>query len=144
MTLYTLTITREQASTLQTACEVLARLGIGQFRDALDHLPMAEFRPSGWHDDMDAIGAILRKHTISHVDGWRSSLGIGGDRTSAVAKDAWDLYQVIRHRLSWDAAIARGDIQPGQPRDWGKMMGVSYDHPMQTGAEPLAQIRSTP
>lgn len=131
MTRYTITVTRQQAQTLQTACEVLARLGIGQFRDALDHLPTGEFRPSDWHDDMDAIGEILSKHTPSHVD---------GDRTSAVAKDAWDLYQVIRHRLSWDAAIERGDIQPGQPRDWQKMMGVNYDTPMQTGVEALAQI----
>ena len=30
---YTLTVTRQQAQTPQTACEVLARLGIGQFRD---------------------------------------------------------------------------------------------------------------
>ena len=33
---YTLTITHTQARTLSTACEVLARLGMGQFKDALD------------------------------------------------------------------------------------------------------------
>ena len=80
MKTYTLQITRQQALTLQVACEMLARLGIGQFRDALDHLPTREFRPEGWHEDMDAIGAILSKYTVQGVDGWRHSLGISNDR----------------------------------------------------------------
>lgn len=137
---YTLHITRQQALTLQVACEVLARLGLGQFRDALEHLPTSEWRPEGWNEDMDAIGAILSKHTIQGVDGWRHSLGIGNDKTGDTAKDAWDLHCVIRHRLSWDAAIERGDIQPGEPRKWPEMMGVSYDEPMRHGKEPLARI----
>lgn len=141
MSTYTLTVTRQQALTLQVACEVLARLGLGQFRDALDHLPTREFRPEGWHEDMDAIGAILSKHIIQGVDGWRHSLGISNDKAGDTAnKDAWDLHCVIRHRLSWDAAIERGDIKPGEPRKWPEMMGVSYDEPMRHGKEPLARI----
>ena len=57
MKTYTLNITRQQALTLQVACEVLARLGLGQFRDALEHLPTSEWRPEGWNEDMDVIGA---------------------------------------------------------------------------------------
>lgn len=139
---YTLTVTKAQAQTLKVACEVLARLGLGQFRDALDHLPTIEHRPEGWHEDMDAIGYILSKYTHGHVDGRQANLGIHNPKTREGTKQAWDLYQVIRHRLSWDAAIARGDIQPGQPRDWHKMMGVNFDEPTQIGKQPLARMRS--
>jgi hypothetical protein len=51
------------------------------------------------------------------------------------------MYQVIRHRLSWDRAVEDGTIaSPDAPRDWSKMLGVNYDEPMRTGPEPLAKI----
>lgn len=138
---YTLTVTETQAQVLIQALEVMARLGIGQFRDALDLLPMQEFRPPGWHEDMEAIGRILSKHTIGGVEGHRISLGISHADTSPQAKSAWDMYQVIRHRLSWDRAVWDGTIDsPDAPRDWSKMLGVHYDEPMRTGPEPLAKI----
>lgn len=61
---YTLTVTTAQAETLILATEILARLGIGQFRDALERLPTREFMPDGWHEDMDSIGKILSRHMI--------------------------------------------------------------------------------
>lgn len=35
----TITVTEEQARTIATACEILARLGIGQYRGVLDKQP---------------------------------------------------------------------------------------------------------
>lgn len=141
---YTIELTEHQAQTMATACEVLARLGIGQFRDALEKLPTTEYRPQGWNDDMDTIGRMLSKHTIGNVDGWRSSLGIYHEKVREQSKDAWDLYQVIRHRLSWDRAIADG-ITDGKSRNWsGGMMGVNYDEPHKTSDQPLAIIKEMP
>lgn len=141
---YTIELTEHQAQTMATACEVLARLGIGQFRDALEKLPTTEYRPQGWNDDMDTIGRMLSKHTIGNVDGWRSSLGINHEKVREQSKDAWDLYQVIRHRLSWDRAIADG-ITDGKSRNWsGGMMGVNYDEPHKTSDQPLAIIKEMP
>jgi hypothetical protein len=137
---YTITLNETQAGTIQIACEVLARLGIGQFRDALEHLPTTEFMPPGWHEDMDQIGQILKKHTISNVDGWQSSLGIHHAKTHEEAKIAWDLYTLVRHRLSMDRAIDEGRIKPGEPRKWPEMMTVNYDDPHHTSKEPLAKI----
>jgi len=54
---------------------------------------------------------------------------------------AWDLYQVIRHRLAWDAAIEEGQIEKGERRKWPEMMGVCFDEPMQRGSQPLARIK---
>jgi len=137
---YTLTLTEEQAGVLSTACEVLARLGIGQFRDALRHLPLSEPAPDGWHEDLAEIGRILQKHTISNVDGCVSSLSMRGEATSATAKTAWDMHHVIRHRLAWDWAKAQG-LTDGIRRNWGGgMLGVQYDEPFKAGTQPLATM----
>ena len=139
---YTLTLTREQAQLLSQACETVARLGIGQWRDALEWLPTTEYMAHGWHQDMDAIGAILSKYTKDNVDGWRCSLSVRSDKVHEQAKIAWDLYQVIRYRLSWDRAIEQGIVKPGEPRKWPEMMGVNYDDPMKTSKGPMAQIEA--
>jgi len=127
MTTYTLHITEKQAQTISHACEVLARLGMGQFKDALECLPLREWRPDGWHEDMEGIGHILKKHTTV-LHGMGAYHGISSAKTSAESKTAWDLYQVVRHRLAWDA----------QPE--GDPMSVLFDQPMKTSREPLARI----
>lgn len=135
---YTLTITDRQARVLSMACEVLARLGMGQFKDALDHLPEAKNRDwSVWHDDMEQISRILSKHMPGGIDGIRSSTGISN--TDEEARTAWDLHAVIRHRLDWDRAIAEG-VTDGTKREWPAMMQVSYDEPMKHSEEPLAKM----
>ena len=88
---YTMTLNETQAGTIQIACEVLARLGIGQFRDALEQLPTTEFIPEGWHEDMNAVGNILRKHMQPNG---KTPHQI---RTREQHKTAWDLYTLVRH-----------------------------------------------
>ena len=125
LTTYTLHLNTAQAATISKACEVLARLGIGQFRDALECLPLKEFAPNGWHEDMEGIAHILKKHTtIMHGVGAYHS--IGSHKTDERSKIAWDVYQVVRHRLAWDA----------NPE--GDRMSVMFDQPMKTSKEPLA------
>lgn len=142
MATYTLTVTEKQAQVIATAAELLARLGIGQFRDALEHLPMPEFLPPGWHDDMDAIGKILSRHMAGGIDGHSSSLGMHHKDTPEVSRVAWDLYQVIRHRLAWDRAVRDGVVEPGAPRKWPEMIQVFYDEPMKTSDQPLATVKA--
>ena len=136
---YTLTITERQARVLSMACEVLARLGVGQFKDALEHLPLRtqNLDWSAWHDDMEQISRILSKHMPGGIDGIRSSTGISN--ADEEARTAWDLHAVIRHRLAWDRAIAEG-VTDGTKREWPAMMQVSYDEPMKYSEEPLAKM----
>ena len=102
MTTYTITLTATQAATISHACEVLARLGMGQYTDALECLPTKELCPDGWHEDMQAIGHILSKH--ANVHGLRYSQKHEARRT-AMSNVAWDVYQVTRHRLAWDRRL---------------------------------------
>ena len=133
---YTLRINEAQARAIAHACEVLARLGMGQFRDALECLPLKEYAPDGWHEDMEGIAHILKKHTtIAHDVAYH---GISSAKTSTESKTAWDVYQVIRHRLAWDAAKAEG--HPGESEATRPSWSVVYDQPMKTSAEPLAWI----
>lgn len=142
LTGYTLTVTKEQAQVLIQATEILARLGIGQFRDALECLPMRDFLPDGWHEDMDSIGRMLSRHMIGGIDGYRSSLGIHHKDVSEASRIAWDLYQVLRHRLAWDRAAAEGIVESADaPRKWPDMMQVHYDEPMKVSEQPLAVVR---
>jgi hypothetical protein len=121
---YTLHITAAQAQTISHACEVLARLGMGQFRDALECLPLREYAPDGWHEDMEGIAHILKKHTTI-MPGIGAYIENTSRKTSEKSKVAFDVYQVIRYRLAWEK----------NPK--GDPMSVQFDKPMKTSTEPL-------
>lgn len=139
---YKVELTELQLSTLSRAAEILARLGIGQWRDAFDWLPrQSDMNWSDYHADIDAIGKIISKYTSNRVDGYHSSLGIHHEDVSNTSKIAWDLYQSFRHELAWDRAVEEGYVESREsPRNWGKMLGVHYDEPYKTSNEPLAVI----
>lgn len=138
---YTITVTEEQAFALVEATEILARLGIGQFQHALEYLPLIKRYPNGWFEDMEIIGQLLAAYTIGGINGYNSSLGIHADQVSEQAKIAWDLYQVIRHRLSWDQAVKNGIVKSiDSPRNLAEMFQVYYDDPTKTSKQPLATI----
>lgn len=135
MTRYIIECNEAQMQILSGACELLARLGIGQFRGALEYMPTREFRPDGWNDDMDAIGRMLSRHMHCGVDGYSSSLGINHEKTPASARVSWDLHTAFRHRLALDRAAAEG------VRDSSEMMGVHFDPPSNVSGEPAVTVR---
>jgi len=126
---YTLTLTERQAAELQEACELLARIKIGQIDHAIERLP-------GYYDTRD----YERRHATQHeIKRLANSLMPEATRRREDGI-AWDLYQVIRHRLAWDRAYDQGAIKPGEPRKWPEMMGVCYDEPLPMSGLPLAII----
>jgi len=138
---YTVTLTEAHMRVISTATEVLARLGIGQIKDAIDWLPLRSPFADGLHEDCRAIESILSKYNKMGVNGYNSSLGIANSETSESAKIAWEIYQTFRHRLSWEIAIEEGIISDlNSPRDWTKMMGVNFDEPMKITYAPLPLI----
>lgn len=146
-TTYTLTVTAKQAAVISQACELLTRLSLGQWHEFIRHMPGDAFCHS--IELEDELRPIMEEWLACHpigknevvIDGWRSNLGIGSPDVSSEAKVAFDLHQVIRHRLAWDKAVADG-ITDGQTRDWSRMMIVDYDDPMRYGTEPLATMEA--
>lgn len=139
---YTLEVTKAQAQAISTACEILARAGIGQWRDAIDALPLKITNYDNWHDDLAFIGKLLARHMKGNIDGISSGFSIHSDEVKEEARTAWDIYQVVRHRISWDDAIADGlvDSDDQQARKWPEMMQVFYDEPLRLSEEPLVKI----
>ena len=125
MRTYTIQVTEEQVATLSMACEITARLGIGQIDMAFDELPMREpVRWDDWHSIMDDIRRQLRVHCDANM---------GIRRAKDRHKEAWDLHAVFRHRLSWDRLADQGKDKPD-------FYTVNYDKPDKTSAQPLAEI----
>lgn len=131
---YTITVTETQAHVIEQACEVLCRLGMGQLDIPLAFLPGEVGLDRAWE--------IERMLSTETGLGAHSYYGIYNDKVTPTAKRAADIYHVIRHRLSWDRAIANGVIKEGERRDWSKMMGVHYDEPMNIAGEALVTIKA--
>lgn len=135
---YQIIVTESQAHVLRTACEVFARIGMGQFEtiywDALLFTANKDYLP-GMAADPIAIADALRK--IGDQAG-----GIGSARDARHMPEkfniAWDLNQVIRHRLAWDQHLAEG----GSAKRSVENIQVQFDNPMVTSREPLAKIES--
>ena len=140
--MYTLKITKQQAEIISEALEVYARLGTGQWRDAIDVMPLKKDRDwENFHRDKDTISSLLSSHMIDAVDGCWSSLSISDSKVRDGAKITWDIHQGMRHRLAWVRAVEEGIIPSvDSPRKWPEMMQVYYDDPSQVGPEPLAEM----
>lgn len=136
---YTITVTERQAHIISQACDLMARIGIGQWPEFLHHLPGAN--KMNWNDMREELLPIMSKYLVPAIgiSGWGSSLGVGSDKSAPDTDEAFDLNAVIRHRLAWDRAMDNG-ITDGTTRNWPEMMGVYYDEPMHWGKEPLAVI----
>ena len=139
---YTLTITEKQARALMDACELLSRIQGGQIREAFDYLPLKkDIDWSVYHEIQDELTRRMPEILEDGIDGWSSSFGVGHPELPESHDIAWDLYQVIRHKLSWERAVDDGVIESeNSPRKWTEMMGVNYDPPMKWSNEPLAKM----
>lgn len=134
-TKYTLTVTREQAGVIQDALESYARLRAGQidmviidtFRDRF----ITEQCPGFTHQVVDHLCGELKKQIFPELY-LNSYYGVGGS-VYPTASVAWDMMQVVRHRLAWDRLADKGRTEP-------EFYGVQYNRPMQFGSEPLATI----
>lgn len=109
----TLSMTKEQAETLKMACEVMARLYVGQ-TNMLNRVCNAD------RDTLNKVKELCFPELVGP-----SYHAITNQNVSDDAKQLWDFYQVIRHYLSWED-------QPNTPktRDWKTQMTVNFDEPM--------------
>lgn len=136
MNRYRLEVTEAQLRAIDLACEVCARIQIGQPGMALDML--------GIHngDGQDVMHYDLERlidATIKPAMGLELNASFGVGKFTD-ADNLFDLHAAIRFRLAWDVAMAEGVVQPGEPRKWPEMMGVSFDSPMGWGDQPLPVV----
>lgn len=121
---YTLTVNERQAQIIAAALDLYSRIGIGQFEEVLQvYDPLAKL-------DLQTRERIRAGLNIAKVEAGHPTSGSYGITNSAVDDQfrvAYDVRQVVRHRLAFDRQPQGG-------------MGVDFDTPHPTGAEPLASI----
>ena len=131
---YTLTINKEQACVISEALEIYSRLKHGQISE-LRNLFMdrwcAPDSPFNWSTEplLDSLKAVIFPDLPKNA-----SYGVG-NKIYPESSVAWDIMQVIRHRLAWDRLKVEGKDKP-------EHYGVQYNPPMRFGSEPLATIET--
>lgn len=117
--MYKIECSKEQVEVLQKALELWARLSMGQFDEALTPFRYRNLPNENYF-----------KEILNHLESKFSEKRIEGEHRDL----SWEMYQTIRHRLSWDKA--------GNPpeRDWKTMLTVNYDEPLKITQIPLLTI----
>jgi len=118
------------------ALEIYSRLKHGQIhelRELFRDRWCAPNSPFNW--DNEWIFTALKSIVFPELDR-NASYGVG-NKVYPESSVAWDVMQVLRHRLAWDRLKAEGKDKP-------EHYGVQYNPPMRFGSEPLAQIEAKP
>jgi hypothetical protein len=137
MKTYQLTVSETQAKAIEAACDLMARIMIGQSAEIVRHLPLDKAHKVYTWDMGRAIEAITKPPCNLEMN---ASYGVG---YSEKADMLIDLVEVLRHKLAWDHARAENLLTPDGRRDHATMGGVCYDAPMQWAKRhPLARIEA--
>ena len=112
----TLTVTRDQALVLERACEVLARLQIGQF-EMIPLVAMLGYENDGYLERREDARDAL-KLAACLIFG-RNLYGQPNCSKNDEFNRAWMLYEVLRYTRAW------------HDNPDGDHTGVCYDKPMQ-------------
>lgn len=132
MTKYQITCNEDQLRQISNACELVSRLHMHQF-DAIASMlwPNDLNRSSEFRDRLDDLKEFFGLFRNQYH-------GIYSKETSDVARTLWDVHQVLRHRLSYDA---HPGITP-ENRWKNHCLGVNFDEPMQSDEEnELIEVR---
>ena len=117
---YLLEISEKQAHVISKACEVLARLYMGQFgvvRDCfLTRALSNEISDKDWEHLQDLLHTCETLATGLPRHGY---FGIHSPAISDKARVSFDIHRVVRHRLAWDRQPTGG-------------FGVDFDAPRAT------------
>jgi hypothetical protein len=112
---YVITCNGEQARIMARALELFARCSIGQFNDTLEPCRLRTEVPA-------ELILKLREHTEAMERLWQVFRQGNPTRGVSDGDVAWDINQVLRHRLSWDSV-------GNPPKRTSEMFGVYFDEP---------------
>ena len=99
---YILELTEEQAKITAASCEFYARIRMGQFNEIAYANMMGQSMDDTWCDRREEAEELLlmaRKRIYPDLHGRGHSYGIGKFEDADMA---FDVYQVLREKFSWD------------------------------------------
>lgn len=123
---YQITLSQEQARVLMEALELVARLDIGQISYLWEHFTEQAIKNE--NVTYDSAKVILDQLKSALFPGMHPNASTSISVWTVRARTAWDLLQVIRHRLTWDASPKGG-------------MQMRFNKPMKVGDTNLAEIK---
>jgi hypothetical protein len=139
---YVLILSKNQLQAISVAIEVLARLKIGQIKQALDQCLDQDGNSNilGWEIE-DQVESIVKPHLgLDKNQSW----GVGKFK---IVDLLWDLYEVIRYKMSWDNALESGKVTEKEYQEKIRnenIYGVNYNEPMHWNHdEDLVKVYST-
>lgn len=124
-------VNERQAEVIKQAVEFYSRIKAGQLQE-LWYLCYSKDQD---RQQFEKAATELKKCLFPDLQP-SGSYGIGQDTRKGDGRGdvAWDIHEVVRHRLAWDRA--------GNPpvRDFSTMMGHDFDKPTSWSGEPLAEM----
>jgi hypothetical protein len=128
---YHLSLTERQARVITEALDLFSRIGMGQLEE-IAHILGSYTKPSESSsllpERLEEVKRLAREASNVWTGNHFGCRGISSEEIGDTFRVAWDLHQVIRHRLAWDRN-PKGGLQ------------VSFDTPMKYSQEPLAIIK---
>ena len=125
--LYQITLTEQQCQTMTQALEAYARIGIGQIDIAIEDNTrhFHDRTKADWQERRNALD--YAKRIVTGLGSGEAN-GIGNHRQVPDEYNvAWDMVQVIRHKISWE----------DQPQGGS---GVHFYEPMRTSKQDFVKI----
>ncbi len=116
---YSIKVSLAQAELISLALDIYSRMESGQLEWIFSMISWK------YYENLETAEPLIKDLKKLLTGMQKGNLGIGN--VSEKAKMAFDLHQVIRHRLSWD-----------ENPDGG--VAVHFNKPMQWSGEPLAKI----
>ncbi len=124
--MYNLKFNQEQAQIIIRALDLYARIGIGQFESILDVYD----RPCNLDlKERDGIREGLRHAKLCAGHPENGSFGIHNSKVRDEFRAAFDIQQVIRHRVAHDRSPEGGNQ-------------IDFDTPYRISSQPLPEIES--
>jgi hypothetical protein len=126
----TLELSDAQVGALMTACETLARCGMGQFKSLAEAVVSWE---SGHRyqkiDGFEELAKLLLMPDM-HRKGYYA---MHNKNVPKVCQQSWELYATVRHAVAWARLAAEGRTEP-------EFHGCQYDQPMGVSGDPMPVV----
>lgn len=140
---FTVELTANQMKYIAEACEVMARIQMGQVHEIVNILPLKPELTSLEKQGLkDRLSQLMTAVLPNSMDGYCTSFSVGHPILPESNGVLWGVADTFNYEVYTEEAIDRGYIKQKGERNWKQMISNKYDEPRQHGNEPLPKVTS--